>query len=276
MDNAVLDLVAFYQKDLRETKNGREALDKLHVSSSEVVDHFSLGYASGRALAAASEEQYQVYKALGLAFKRRERFHGCVVVPVYNEDGRMVDLCGLRPYPSGLRYIFWRKPMQGLIGVGALRSFPEIVLCDTPIHALHVRQHGFPNVAALRKANELKSHLALFEKYGVGRVYLVSRQQRGAIIPLLEAVGVEVICVKTPAAETVIPRKSLSIVAVEPVGRKALPEVKLVARTESRLHFAAGDVTYIVDSIAATKLGMRVRVRAKRDGTSFIDRIDLL
>jgi hypothetical protein len=276
MDTAVLDLLKFWQRELRETTDGAEALEKLHVRSPETADHFQLGYASGRALAATSQEQAETLKALGLVRRGRERFQGGVVVPVFDEDGALVDLHGLRPWESGLRFVFWQKPVRGLIGVSALRAHPEIVLTDNAFHALHVRQHGYPNVVALRHPGELKQHLGAFERYGVERVYLVSRQHRKPIAARLESVGVEVVCLGFPKDALVVPKESLAVIGQAPrEKRRAPPEVTLVARDDRRLHFSAGGMDYRVELVAASGLSMRVMVRAEREGQAFIDKVDL-
>jgi len=275
MDRAVLDLLAFYQKEIRETKEGRAALAKLHIDSPEVVEHFGLGYATGNALKAASEDQYRLYVSLGLARNRRERFHGRVVIPVHDEDDKLVDLCGLILYGSGLRFDLWQEPLRGLIGIRSLRTYPEIILTDNPFHALHVRQHGFPNVVALRKVDELRHHIGTFERHGIERVYLVSRQQRKRIIPILEGAGIEVVTITMPSNKVIVPKSSFDIIGKKPLEKQKAAAVKLVARTATRLHFEAGGVSYKLESLAATGLGMRVQIRAEHQGVAFIDRADL-
>jgi len=274
MDRAVLDLVAFYRREATETQEGREALAKLGITSAETVDHFSLGYASGRALDAASGEQYRILKDLGLAKKRREKFHDCVVVPVRDEQGRLVDLCGLKPYASGLRYVHWHEPTRGLVGIEALKAYDDIFVCDTPFHALHVRQHGFADVVALRQADEIERHLDLFHKHGIERVSVVSRKHAKLISPILAEAGIDVVRVPFPLSSRIVTRKALDAAAKE---EPATGEsgARLVGRTESQLHFEAGEITFRIDSVASAGLAMRVRVRAELGGASFIDRMDL-
>lgn len=275
MDRAVLDLVAFYQNEIRESQAARDALAELGIRSPEVVAHFTLGYSSGRALKVASDVQYQLYKSLGLASRRRERFQDCVVFPIYDQNRQLVDLCGLRQYPSGLRYIFWHDPPRGLIGLDALRTYPEVILTDNPFHALHVRQYGYLNVVALRNAEELKGHLPLFEKHGIRRVYVVSRQQRQAVAPAIRNLGIDVTFIGIPSSEVVVPEASLSVVGATAPIAEDRANVELIARTGGRFRFAADDVSYLVESLGAGGLTMRVQVRAERAGISFLDRLDL-
>ncbi len=275
MDRAVLDLLAFYRRDLRETEEGREALAKLGIHSPVVVDHFALGYGTGKASEAASEEQCAVFTGLGLAHRRHEKFRGCVVVPVQDENGQVVDICGLKPWPSGVRLITWQEPMRGLIGASALQAYAEVVLTENVFLALHVRQHGFANVVALRKPVEIEQHLSLIERSDVQRVYLVARRGRPVIVKALSKINVEVVLIKVPPHAVVIPKESLDVVGKTPPAHAPAEEVKLVARTETRLCFSAGRATYRIEAAAAVGLGMRVQVRAELGGVSFIDRLDV-
>lgn len=185
----ILDLLRFYQRELRsdDATDARAALSKLHIHSAEVVEHFALGFASGRVIDAVSEPQYKQLCALGLAKRRRDTLIGCVVVPVYNADGDLVDLCGLRPWASGLRFVHWQPSHRGLVGAAAVKASEgdALIVTDNPFHALHARQHGYTNVVGLRSATEIEQHLPLLEVHGIRRVYLVSRQQRHLIGPPL-------------------------------------------------------------------------------------------
>ena len=271
MDKTVLDLLTFYQRDLRQSEEGRTALASLGITSPEAVEHFGLGYASGRALEAASDVDRRHLVKLGLVKRRREIFIGRVVMPVHDTSGELVDLCGMKRYGRDVRYVSWREPMQGLIGASVLKASQEIILCDTPMCAIKVREHGHLNVVALRTPDELRKHLALFKANGIERIYLVARKHRRKLLPVLERAGIETVSVPFTEAELAIPRVES---ADGETSRTSVP-VRLLDRKESHLLFGVNGTRYRVDAVAATGLGMRVRVRVDRGGDSHFDRVDL-
>lgn len=279
-DRAVQELLGFYRRDLREGPEGLKVLKKLCITTPEPVDHFQLGYCSGRALAAANEAQYEELLKLDLAFKRQERLIDCVVVPVFNGRDEPVDLCGLRLYPSGqLRIFNWKRQPTGLIGANALRVYPEVILCESPMAALHVRQLGHQNVIALRGGRdgtaELRSHVKLLQESGTRRVYVVSRQQCARLAEILAGAGIEAVQIQVPLRSGRITAGVLSVIGRAEARQPARVRVELLHKTDTRLTFQAGEVTYRVDAVAGVGLGIRTRVRAERRENGFIDRVDL-
>lgn len=297
--NLATDILAYWQRELNEVRSPEaiDALTRLRITDPATIEQFSLGYVSDRAWQAITESQYQYLCKIGLAKKRRFKIHGCVVLPVHDHNGKLVDLCGLRPWASGLRYVHWQSVHRGLIasgsstqGLKALVDSGDLIVCDTPFHAIHARQHGYENVVGLRSVTELAGHIPTFEQAGVRHVYLVSRQERKALRKCLEDAGVNVTVVSTPANQIVVPRSSYEKVISKridespplppPDGSTPAERMKLIKRTETRLFFQSdvsegSGVLYRLDATAASGLSMRVQVRAERDGLVFLDRLDL-
>jgi len=187
------DLLAFYQKDLRDHPEGQELLGRLQITDPAVVEHFELGYCSDRALQAMSDAQYDELQHLGLAKDGRQLFHDCIVLPVKDADGQLVDLLGLRLEDGGPRCVHWQNPPKGLIGAACLTACRSVILTDDVHQALHVRQHGHANVLALRPAEEVTTHIQALAAAGVQRAYLLSRKGgQEALAKPLESAGLEV------------------------------------------------------------------------------------
>lgn len=275
MDKDLADLVGFYQRELAETEAGRKLLERLELDSPEAVEHFGLGYASGLAAKVASASQLERLRALGLVRGRRyELLSRCLVIPVYDAGGELVDLCGIRAYASQTKYVHWQPEHRGLIGAAALGTYTEVVLCDAPLQALHVRRHGHANVVALRGAGELAGHLELFRKSGVKRVYLVSRKCRAELASQLGAAGIETAVVPYPSQAAAVPAESLRAAVPEAAGGEGA-ELELVGRTDQYVSFAAGGVAYRLEAAGQMGVSLRSVVRAERGGRSHIDRLDL-
>ncbi len=280
IDGVVLDLLGFYQRELRESREGRDILRRLGITEPEVLDYFSLGYCSGRALAAASEEQYEEFKRLNLADKRRERLLKCLVVPVRDRTGRLVDIVGIRRYRSDTREINWHKVPKGLIGADRLRGAGEVILCDSPLNAIQICQHGHRNVVSLRTARdgsaELKKHIRMLDDAGVRRVYIASRQGIARLAPIIKRAGMDVVPLQIPHKARRVPAELLSVVGTLPLTGEEPCGVKLTNSSGGRLVFQAGETTYTLDAGTMTGLGMRAQIRVARSGTSLIDRLDLV
>ena len=83
MERCVHELLEFYQRDMREREEGMKLLERFGITSMEVIDHFRLGYCSGKAYGLASDRTARRYKEVGLVKKAREIFEGCIVFPVH-------------------------------------------------------------------------------------------------------------------------------------------------------------------------------------------------
>lgn len=275
--DALNDLLQFYRKDLSESLDGHSALAELEITSPEIVEHFQIGWCSGKAYEAASEEQRRIYKQLGLLHRRSgEKLINCLVIPVYNEHAELVDMVGIKQYQTksnSRRYIYWQKQSQGLIGISCLNVYPEIILADNPYLGLHIRQYGFQNVIALRTPDEIKQHVQLLKRSNVKRVYLCSRQAVKTIEPHLTGIGIEVVTIPYSTKVKLPSKESFEIIGKH--DNRKNPEVKLIAQGNHRLHFTAGELTFHIESSAMSGLGMKCQIKAERGKTKVIDKIDL-
>lgn len=115
MDSAVVHLLEFYQRELRESKEGQEAAEAVKVLTPSLVENFGIGYASGKARSVCSTEQLRVLREAGL-MDRLEFFSKYLVVPILGAQGELVDLWGIRPKSKNgqRRVIFWHTPPRGL------------------------------------------------------------------------------------------------------------------------------------------------------------------
>jgi len=271
MDRIVLDLLKLYQKEIRESKKAMEALKALHIAP-QTVEHFQLGYSTGKSFQIASKEQRKVLRALDLACNWGDRFKDSIVVPVFTESGALVDLYGIRQCSNQLKKLNWQSPSQGLIGVGAIASCPEVVLTDTPLYALLAHQAGHSNVVALRGMFEMDRLLLLLQKHDTRRIYVYSRSRGPVMMKALSKAGLE--AVKLPSPARGFDKGHFRIVGTLPTVAEA-SDLELVTRTDHRLTFKADGVEYRLDSAAMSGLGMKVQIRAESGGVSFRDKVDL-
>lgn len=317
MNELANDLMTFYQRELTsgESSEAQEACEKLGVTDARVFERYGVGFCSGAAIKTMGEKQRREAIDVGLIYQHPlgERFRGSLVIPVYghNEDGneQLVDLCGLRMWDSGVRFVNWQPRREGLIGLQCLtglsaRGEDQVILCDNPFHFMHAAQHGYTNLLAVREGPEIEQHHDLLEQSGVKRVCLASRQQRKVITPLLESRGIKVKYVKTPSGAMVIPKINYEEALISDEKRPAFKPSKpkpqvvktetepqetvdtkltLVSKSDSRLVFTAETkdcptIRYALDGSALTGLVMKNQIKASKEDDpkiSFLDKVDL-
>ena len=161
-DDAVLlrRVADYYHATLTRSPAALEYLAGRGLTHPEMVERFRLGYAD-RSLAyrlpaknrkegARIRERLQelgVLRASG-----HEHLNGSVVVPIFDEAGRVTELYGRKITP-GLRagtprHLYLPGPHRGVWNVEALQVSREIILCESLLDALTFWCAGFRHVTA--------------------------------------------------------------------------------------------------------------------------------
>ena len=269
MHPAAIELLQYYQKELRESEEGQAALTMLGITSPSVIQHYQLGYASGKAKGICARATLKALREIGLV-DRKELFSKHIVLPVLGQDGTLVDFWGIRPKPKAgtCRVIYWHTPPLGLFGRGCLRTSSEVLLCESPIHALQLAQQGrqnvvaFGDVRALEREREALTH--------VERVYLYSRGLEGAVKECFASAEVVKMKLKLRSNDPVTPPAEEDRPARDP----GSAPVELLGQGGGTISFKVGEFQYELDS-QSTHINLRVQIRAKHVGRLYLDRCDL-
>ncbi len=153
----------------------------------------------------------------------RERFAGCVVFPVFDEEGQITTVYGRSigdPADGGTggkaRHLYLPNRSTGLWNAQAIKSHPAIILTESVIDALSVMVAGFPNVIAVQGTNGFSagggsasgrkdSDIDLLKRHGVAHVTLLldgddaGGRAVAKLRPRLEAAGLAVTVKALPA-----------------------------------------------------------------------------
>ncbi len=185
-DQALLrHVVDYYHAALKESPEALGYLASRGLQHSEVVDRFKLGFsnrtlgyrlpAKNRKEGAAIRERLQ---ALGvIRSSGHEHLNGSLVVPVFDEEGRVAELYG-RKITQGLRpgtplHLYLPGPHRGVWNLEALQASREIILCESLIDAMTFWCAGFRNVtAAYGTEGMTPDHWKAFEQYATERVLI--------------------------------------------------------------------------------------------------------
>ena len=180
-----------YRAALGEHAQAREWLASHRVKDAGVIDRFDLGYAPGtlRSILPADPRVRRALRELGLIAGRgrgREQLAGCVVIPLRDTTGRVVELVGYPTKDGPLR----RAGLAGAVfNWGAMKAHSEVKLLADPLEALARIEQGDEAMVALVRDEWTPLTEATFRELAPHRV-VVEGARRGKIAQALEALGI--------------------------------------------------------------------------------------
>jgi hypothetical protein len=183
-------VIGIYASRFAEVLEGRTCLQRRGITNAALLDRHRVGYADGKLAELLPKDGplKDELKSLGILLDNgQERFLGCVVYPVYNQDGQLVTIMGHAAGDGPLQHRSLPGCPMGLWNVAALKLYPEIILAPSPLDGLSVMASGHANVTAFYGILELDDpRLALFKKHGVQKVILLAGDKEAANTSRLE------------------------------------------------------------------------------------------
>ena len=210
-------VVSYYQETLAASPEALAYLEKRGINNPEAVSRFRLGFAN-RTLAyrlpqrnrkTGAELRSQMQRLGVLRESGHERLNGSLVIPVFDEQGRVTEMYG-RKINENLRegtprHLYLPGPHRGVWNESALGESKEIILCESLIDALTFWCAGFRNVTTSYGVEGFtEDHRAAFRKHGTERVLIAyDRDEAGdraaeKLAVELSAMGIEVLRVLFP------------------------------------------------------------------------------
>jgi DNA primase len=178
-------VVAYYHQTLKEEPKALKYLGDRGLLNDEAIERFRLGYANrtlgyrlpekNRKAGAEIRGRLQrlgIYRESG-----HEHFNGCLVVPVFDEAGRVVEIYGRkiapRLKPEIPRHLYLPGPHRGVWNWQALQESKEVILCEALLDALSFWCAGYRHVtAAYGTEGFTGEHLEAFRRHGTERVLI--------------------------------------------------------------------------------------------------------
>jgi DNA primase catalytic core len=176
-------VIGFYHSTLLASPEALAYLTKRGIADRELIERFRLGFANrtlgyrlpAKQLKAGSEIRCRLQKVGLLRASGHEHFNGCLMVPVFDEQGCVAEVYGrkitegvdppLHLYLPGPHRGVWNA--QGLVGQG------EVILCEALIDAMTFWCAGYRNVTASYGVEGFTAdHVAVFKRCGVQRVLI--------------------------------------------------------------------------------------------------------
>jgi DNA primase len=187
-------VLAVYEKAFAENTRGYEYLHLQRCLPVELTSRFRIGLADGRLADLLPKEGPVLDELDQLGIIHREdgweRFHNCVVFPVYAADGTIATLYGRKadhapglrePFEhrknsdwEGGRHYFLPNRPRGLWNLACARDCTEVIVVESVIDALSVMAAGFGNVLSIQSANGLDDReIEDLQRLGVQRFTLL-------------------------------------------------------------------------------------------------------
>ncbi len=174
-------VVTLYTQGFSESKTGRDYLAARGLLDLGLLTRHRVGYANGRlaqVLPTAGPVRREL-RTIGILLEGdRERFEGCVVVPVCDEAGRIVTLYGRStatgPGAEGKRHVYLPNRPKGLWNIAALKGSPHVIAVESILDALSLETAGVANVVAIQGTQGLsEKDLETLKSMGTQRVTLL-------------------------------------------------------------------------------------------------------
>ncbi len=163
-------VVSYYQYTMGRNGKGIDYLKQVrNITDNRTLEDFGMGYADCTLIDTLPEdpEVIEALKRIGiLTAVGHEFFLNCVVVPLYNAAGTIVNLYG-RNVDEGSEFSGMYLPgaCRGILNRQAVKRSKAILLTDSVMDAVLLYDKGFRNTMAIRDVNgNLEEHISLFDR----------------------------------------------------------------------------------------------------------------
>jgi DNA primase len=235
---ALTQVIDYYHETLKQSPEALVYLESRGLGDRELIDRFKLGFANRTLGYRLPEKAYKAGKdvreklqATGLLrASGHEHFNGSLVVPIFNNEGEVVEVYG-RKLLNNLRkgtpkHLYLPGSHAGVWNGEGLVDQKEVILCEALIDAMTFWVNGYRNVTASYGTSGFTTdHLQHFKHSGVERVLIAyDRDEAGnnATEPLtkqLNGEGFDCFRIELPkgmdvneyALQVTPPQKSLGI-----------------------------------------------------------------
>lgn len=140
----------FYHQRFLDRPEGLQYVVKHRgIKNVALLRDYQIGYADGSLLKALpqDDERIERFKAIGVLTERgREFFTGCLVFPLFDANGNVVNLYGRRLEDGEVNHWYLPGPKVGLWNYQAAKRSASLVLTESVIDALTLIDRGISDV----------------------------------------------------------------------------------------------------------------------------------
>jgi DNA primase catalytic core len=185
------NVIEFYHKTFSESPTARGYLRSRGITDPAIMETFKIGYANGTLHKTIPEtgEIVDVLKEIGIVTEtKRELFKDCVIFPIYDFHGNIVNIYGRKIVDetsvasesrkamevSPVRHLYMPGPHRGVFNYHILKSYDEIILTESIIDSLSLYQAGIKNTIPCYGINGLTDdHLRAFKENNTREIIIL-------------------------------------------------------------------------------------------------------
>ena len=284
-------VVGYYQHTLTQDQRGMDYLKtERGIADNQAIKDFGAGYVNGTLpdILPDDEESITTLKKIGiLNSKGHETFYNCIVFPLHDNNGGIVNLYGRNiTEDNGVNHLYLPGARTGVINRQAVKRSQTIILTESVIDALTLYAQGFKNVIPIYGVNGLlDEHLALFnhrikdayvifdaDEAGVkGADALALRLKEKEIVPYIVNLPVKDVNVffkrHTPEELEALLKKA-NPQSLEQSDKISKREQSLYQETEHGFVVGYGDRYYEIKGIQRSDTQLKATVKASKDPNS--------
>jgi DNA primase catalytic core len=209
--------IDYCHRTLKDNPEGLSYLENRNLKNPEMIGQFKLGLSNRtlcyhlpvRARAAGAEIRGKFQELGVLRDSGHEHFWGSLMIPIFDENGNVVEIYGRRIGPKlregRVAHLYLPGPHRGVWNFSSLAASQEIILCEALIDALTFWCYGFRNVTSSYGINGFTNeHMEAFKRFGIQRVLIAyDRDDAGdkaaeKLSKKLMAQGIECFRIKFP------------------------------------------------------------------------------
>ncbi len=151
------------------------------LKDDDVIERFQLGYADrslGSILDPAKRERLKVLGVLRST--GHEHLGGCLVVPILDSDGAVMNLYGRRiGRGQGPAHLYLPGPRRGVWNLSSLADSKEVILCEALLDALTFYVASFPHVTSSYGIQGFTGeHLGALKAHGIEKMLIAYDRDR--------------------------------------------------------------------------------------------------
>lgn len=178
-------VIEFYHETLKQSPDALDYLRKRGLDDPDLINTFKLGFANRTLSYRLPAKQYKAGKLqrgklneLGLLRDSgHEHFNGSIVVPVFNNEGNVVEAYArktIEKLRKGTpKHLYLPGPHAGVWNREGLENQQEVILCEALIDAMTFWVHGYKNVTASYGTQGFTDeHLRYFKTCNIQRVLI--------------------------------------------------------------------------------------------------------
>ena len=155
---------------------GIDYLKSRGLADLEMLKHFKVGFVNGTLREKLSLAQIETAKAIGLLNEKgNDKFYLRVIVPIFDEEGQPVGLCG-RDITGAFeaKYLYLEGGHQAVWNAEAAKVYPdELIVTEAIFDGLAIWKAGKKNViASYGSGGWTPHHTALIQKHSVRKIVM--------------------------------------------------------------------------------------------------------